>query len=239
MAVPGEERGRGRNRERDEERDGKRGRESWRGKGDADLHRFTDDDRYQSMRWRGCKYISLTGLTPIRTSICSRKRAFWSVLSRVWGLQTDLGTSRRISVVMDHVLSTLSWPLPNFVHPERLLIPISQSKSSKQRSTRISSPSSVSSLVHRMSFPSTPTSLLRDPAQSLTRVSSFHSIKDAQRYLGKYKHIENAINVYYNEGRGSSSSQTTPSWISERISTIFLANSPRRHQLPVQMTVYL
>jgi len=37
------------------------------------------------------------------------------------------------------------------------------------------------------------------------------SVKDAKRYLEKHKRIENAIDAYYNEGGGSSSSRTTPS----------------------------
>jgi len=37
------------------------------------------------------------------------------------------------------------------------------------------------------------------------------SVKDARRYLEKYKRIENAIDAYYNEGGGSSSSRITPS----------------------------
>jgi len=37
------------------------------------------------------------------------------------------------------------------------------------------------------------------------------SVKDAKRYLEKHKRIENAIDAYYNDGGGSSSSRTTPS----------------------------
>jgi len=36
------------------------------------------------------------------------------------------------------------------------------------------------------------------------------SVKDARKYLEKHKRIENAIDAYYNEGGGSSSSRTTP-----------------------------
>ena len=42
-------------------------------------------------------------------------------------------------------------------------------------------------------------------------VSFLCSVKDAKRYLEKHKRIENAIDAYYNEGGGSSSSRTTPS----------------------------
>ncbi|KAF9646140.1 defective in Cullin neddylation protein 1 [Thelephora ganbajun] len=52
------------------------------------------------------------------------------------------------------------------------------------------------------------------------------SVKDAKKYLEKHKRIENAIDAYYNEGGGSSSSRTTPNGpdpatITQRLNQIY------------------
>lgn len=104
---------------------------------------------------------------------------------------------------------------PSLRLPDRLLISIFLSLNSpslrSQRSVRISSLSSVASPVHRMCFLLIPVLLPRDLASSSTLSLVFCSVKDAKRYLEKHKRIENAIDAYYNEGGGSSSSRTTPS----------------------------
>jgi len=108
---------------------------------------------------------------------------------------------------------------PSFRQPDQPLIPTSPSLNSQrprnQRSARISSPSSVASPVHRTSLPFTPSR----PAADLVSFPFFYSIKDAKRYLEKHKRIENAIDAYYNEGGGSSSSRTTPSGLDPATAT--------------------